>query len=213
MTTLEDLEKCFTDLQGVEKINTLTERAVNEKIPMTKLLEAMKKGLDYVGERYEKGEYFLSDIIMAGVMATELTNKIKPHFTPADSKPKGKIVIGTVEGDIHDIGKNLVITMLSTHGYEVIDIGVDIPSEKFIESIEKYKPKILAMSCLLTVGMPAIEKTINLIKEKEMNVKILIGGRPITQEYADKLGVYYAKEAFQTVKKVEDLMKDVDENG
>ncbi|MGC8850500.1 MAG: cobalamin B12-binding domain-containing protein, partial [Candidatus Bathyarchaeia archaeon] len=151
-------------------------------------------------DRYDRGEYFLSDLIMAGIMATEFVNALKPHLPTSNAGSKGRIVIGTVEGDIHDIGKNLVSTMLSVNGFEVIDVGVDVPPEKFVDVVERLNPDILAMSCLLTIGLPAIRSTVELIRRRGLDVKIMVGGRPITEDFAGELGVGYGRDAIQAVK-------------
>ncbi|MEM2961963.1 MAG: cobalamin-dependent protein [Candidatus Bathyarchaeia archaeon] len=188
------------NLRGVEEARRLAERTVRDGISFRDVFEAMKEGLDVVGDKYDVGEYFLSDLIMAGIMATEFVEALKPHIPSLGVESKGRIIIGTVEGDIHDIGKNLVSTMLSVNGFEVLDIGVDVSPEKFVDSVERFKPDILAMSCLLTAGLPAIRNTLQLLRMRGLNVKVMIGGRPITREFAEELGVGYGRDAIQAVK-------------
>lgn len=200
MEILDEIEDCFANLSGVEKAKEMAERVVESRVAFDEVFEAMKRGLDVVGDKYDRGEYFLSDLIMAGIMATEFVNTIKPHLSSSMAGAKGRVVIGTVEGDIHDIGKNLVSTLLSVNGFEVVDVGVDVPPEKFVESVKRYKPDILAMSCLLTVGLSAIRRTIKRLKDSGLKVKVMIGGRPITEEFADGLGVSYGRDAVQAVK-------------
>ncbi|MEM3108775.1 MAG: cobalamin-dependent protein [Candidatus Bathyarchaeia archaeon] len=200
MGVLEDVKDCFMNLRGVEEARRLAERTVRDGISFRDVFEAMKEGLDVVGDKYDVGEYFLSDLIMAGIMATEFVEALKPHIPSLGVESKGRIIIGTVEGDIHDIGKNLVSTMLSVNGFEVLDIGVDVSPEKFVDSVERFKPDILAMSCLLTAGLPAIRNTLQLLRMRGLNVKVMIGGRPITREFAEELGVGYGRDAIQAVK-------------
>jgi methanogenic corrinoid protein MtbC1 len=200
MGILGEVKDCFINLRGVDEVRGLAERAAREGAGFSELLEAMKEGLDVVGDRYDKGEYFLSDLIMAGIMATEFVDALRPHLPIPTIKSKGKVIIGTIEGDIHDIGKNLVSTMLSVNGFDIIDIGVDVPPEKFVENVEKLKPDILAISCLLTVGLPGIRRTVDLLRMKGLNVKVMIGGRPITRDFAEELGVGYGRDAVQAVK-------------
>ncbi|MEM3044470.1 MAG: cobalamin-dependent protein [Candidatus Bathyarchaeia archaeon] len=188
------------NLRGVEEARRLAERTVRDGISFRDVFEAMKEGLDVVGDKYDVGEYFLSDLIMAGIMATEFVEALKPHIPSLGVESKGRIIIGTVEGDIHDIGKNLVSTMLSVNGFEVLDIGVNVSPEKFVDSVERFKPDILAMSCLLTAGLPAIRNTLQLLRMRGLNVKVMIGGRPITREFAEELGVGYGRDAIQAVK-------------
>lgn len=195
---LKEIRNCFIDLLGVDKVKELVKKALDSAINPLEIINAMKDGLDEVGQRYESGRYFLSDLIMAGIMATELTNMLKPYLAKVDAKVKGKVVIGTVKGDIHDIGKNLVASMLSSQGFEVIDIGVDVPPEKFLDSVKQHKPDILAMSCLLTIGMPEMQKTVELIKQSGLGVKTMVGGRPITKEFANEIGADgYGRDAFE----------------
>ncbi|MBS7644886.1 MAG: cobalamin-dependent protein [Candidatus Bathyarchaeia archaeon] len=200
MGVLEDVKDCFMNLRGVEEARRLAERTVRDGISFRDVFEAMKEGLDVVGDKYDVGEYFLSDLIMAGIMATEFVEALKPHIPSLGVESKGRIIIGTVEGDIHDIGKNLVSTMLSVNGFEVLDIGVNVSPEKFVDSVERFKPDILAMSCLLTAGLPAIRNTLQLLRMRGLNVKVMIGGRPITREFAEELGVGYGRDAIQAVK-------------
>jgi len=197
---LKEIKECFTNLLGVDKVRELAKRALDYNIEPKELINSMKEGLDEVGKKYERNECFLSDLIMSGIMATELISIIKPILEGSKFKPKAKIIIGTVKGDIHDIGKNIVASLLSSQGFEVIDIGVDVSPEKFLESVEKYKPDILAMSCLLTIGMEEMHKTVKLVKSKNLKVKTMVGGRPITQNFADEIGADgYGKDAFEAV--------------
>lgn len=197
---LDAIKDCFSNLEGPDKIKELILKAFDLNVDESKLINSMKDGLDEVGKKYDNSEYFLSDLVMSGVMANELTDLVKPRLQANESKPIGKVIIGTVKGDIHDIGKNLVINILSTQGFEVIDVGVDIAPEKFLESVQEKKPDILAMSCLLTAGMVELSNTVKMINEKEPKVKTIIGGRPLTQDFADEIGAdAYGKDAFEAV--------------
>lgn len=197
---LESIKECFIKLEGPDKIKELTIKALESGVEASQLITAIKEGLDEVGQKYENSEYFLSDLVMSGVMASEVTNLVKPKLQSADSKSRGKVLLGTVKGDIHDIGKNLVNNMLTTQGFEVIDIGVDVSPKKFAENIQKHKPDILAMSCLLTAGMPEMSETVKLSKKTNLEVKTMIGGRPITKEFADEIGAdAYGKDAFEAI--------------
>jgi methylmalonyl-CoA mutase cobalamin-binding domain/chain len=140
---------------------------------------------------------------MAGVMATEITNILRPHLGRSTEKPVGKVVIGTVRGDLHDIGKNIVIALLSSAGFSVVDLGVDVSCEKFMEAIEKERPDILAMSCLLTVGMDEMKKVIEELRRVGLrgNVKVMVGGRPITSQFAEEIGAdAYGSNAIEAVR-------------
>ncbi|MEM4310810.1 MAG: cobalamin-dependent protein [Nitrososphaerales archaeon] len=209
---LDEIRECFTNLLGVDRIRELVKLALDSHVNPMDLIEAMKEGLEEVGKRYDEGSCFLSDLIMSGLMATELTNLVKPHLEVSNTKPKGKIVIGTVKGDIHDIGKNIVASMLSSQGFEVIDVGVDVSPESFLSYIQKYEPDILAMSCLLTIGMSEMQNTIRLVRGSNKKVKIMIGGRPITQEFSIEVGADgYGKDAFEAVRVAEKLVGEKNE--
>ncbi|MEM2915402.1 MAG: corrinoid protein, partial [Candidatus Bathyarchaeia archaeon] len=188
---------------GVENDKNIVTEALDSGIDPVDVVNAMSKGLEIVGQKYETGEYFLSELIMAGVIATEITSILKPHLGKSTEKPIGKVVIGTVRGDLHDIGKNIVIAMLSSSGFSVVDLGIDVPCEKFVEAIEKERPDILAMSCLLTMGMDEMRKVIEELSRVGLrgNVKIMVGGRPITSEFAEKIGAdAYGSNAAEAVK-------------
>lgn len=154
------------------------------------LSEGMIAAMKEVGKRFEDGEYFVPEmLISARAMQTGL-NLLKPHLVGTDIKPVGKIVIGTVKGDLHDIGKNLVGLMLEGAGFEVIDLGVDVSPEKFAETAASEQAQIVCLSALLTTTMPNMETTIEAIKKAGLRdkVKVMIGGAPITQDYANQIG-------------------------
>jgi 5-methyltetrahydrofolate--homocysteine methyltransferase len=174
------------------------------------VLEVLNEAMREVGNRYERGEYFLSELIMAGVLASEVTEILKPSLAKTDLKSQGKIVVGTVKGDIHDIGKNILIMMLSAAGFEVVDLGVDVSAEKFVEAIEKEEANILGISALLSSTMENLRDVIEAIRRKGLRdqVKIIVGGRPLTEEFADEIGAdSYAKDALEGVRVVKELIE------
>jgi len=155
-----------------------------------RLLEAISRASDEIGKKYENGEYFIADLVMAGEILKEVTDLIKPKISVAERKALGRIVIGTVEGDIHDIGKNIVITMLESAGFEVFDLGVDVPAEKFIEAIKNFQPEIVGMSGLLTVAIESMKKVVDKIRETGLRekVKIIIGGGRMNEDVMRYVG-------------------------
>lgn len=176
------------DIEGVKKA---CEDAIAAGIPAYEAVtEGMAKGMEIVGQKYENNEYFLAELMMAGETMKEGMSILEPHLKAGEMKALGKVVIGTVRGDLHDIGKNVVITLLKSAGFEVIDLGADVQSEKFVETIKQEKPNILAMSALLTTTMLEMETTIKALKKAgfRSKVKIIVGGAPITSEYAKKIG-------------------------
>lgn len=187
---LEEIQKRVSEISSVEEVKTLVVKALDSRVDPVDIVEAMNRGLVEVGEKYEAGNFFLSELIMAGIIATEITGVLKPYLEKSTEKTLGKVVIGTVRGDLHDIGKNIVISMLSSAGFKTVDLGIDVPVEKFMETIKREKPDILAMSCLLTSAMEEVKHVIEEVDKAGLreDVKILIGGRPITPEFAEEVG-------------------------
>lgn len=186
---------------NLDKTMDLCRVALEKGFGAEEVLNSLIDGLNEVGRRYERKEYFLAELIAAGELMKAATQIIKSHITVKEIQSRRtRMVIGTVEGDIHDIGKNLVIMIVSTLGLDVIDLGVDVPAERFVEAVKWHKPEILGMSALLTTTMPQMKKVIELLKKTGLRktVKIIIGGRPITQEFATEIGAdAYAEDPFK----------------
>ena len=147
-------------------------------------------GMDLVGEKMGSGEMFIPEVLMSARAMGAAVEVLKPHLAEGESSSAGTIVIGTVKGDLHDIGKNLVVMMLESAGFEVVDLGVDVEPEIFVEAIKKNQPEILGLSALLTTTMPMLKKTVEAIDASGVreNLKILIGGAPVSQAFADEIG-------------------------
>jgi len=207
---LKDIQNMVSELASVETVKNIVIKALNSGANPIDVVNVMSRGLEDVGERYERGEYFLSELIMAGILASEITNILKPHLEKSAEKPAGKVVIGTVKGDLHDIGKNIVIAMLSSAGFRIVDLGIDVPSEKFLEAIKREEPGIVAMSCLLTIAMDEMKTVIDKLKEANLRggVKVMVGGRPITPQFAEEIGAdAYGSNAVEAVKVAKALIK------
>jgi methylmalonyl-CoA mutase cobalamin-binding domain/chain len=146
--------------------------------------------MDEVGRRFESNEYFVPELLIAARAMKAALELIRPLLVARGDQPAGRVVIGTVKGDLHDIGKNLVVSLLEGGGFEVIDLGVNVPPEKFVSALCEKDVKILAMSALLTTTMPAMKSTIDALKQAgvRQNVKVLVGGAAVTQQYADEIG-------------------------
>jgi methylmalonyl-CoA mutase cobalamin-binding domain/chain len=165
--------------------------AVKEELERNKdplqIIEDLRRGLDIVGEKYENGEYFLLELIMAGEIFKDASSFILPKIKEryGGVSKKGKVLIGTVAGDIHDLGKNIVSTLLECAGFEVIDLGVDVPAEVFVEKIKEHKPEVVAMSGLLTASIDEMNKTIEAIKHAGLRekVKVIVGGGIVGEEW------------------------------
>ena len=187
----------FEDLrQAIVEGNTKTSRAISKKIAENPkdielaIDDGIKKSLDIVGDRFSKGEYFIPDIMLSVLAANASFKVFKPFFKKETGKSVGKILVGTVEGDIHDIGKNIVIAMLQAAGFEVIDLGVDVPPSKFVAGIKRTKPDVVGMSALLSTALTTMEKTIKEIESEGLRgrVKIVVGGGAVTPEFAKEIG-------------------------
>jgi methylmalonyl-CoA mutase cobalamin-binding domain/chain len=151
------------------------------------ILEKCREGMSIVGEKFESGDFFLSEMIMAAEIFNQIMNIVRPHLKSKLSGSRGKIVIGTVEGDVHDIGKNIIIALLEAEGFDIIDLGVDVPPATFVEAIREHKPDIVGMSSLLTVALETTKQTIDAITEAGLRdkIKIIIGGGRIDEHASE----------------------------
>ena len=175
----------------VDKLMGLINEAVAENVPATDILnKGLIAGMDIVGTKMESGEMFIPEVLMAARSMGEALEIIKPLLADDKSSISSNVVIGTVKGDLHDIGKNLVAMMLESSGMTVHDLGVDIPPEDFVAKIKQTGAKIVCISALLTTTMPMMQRTIDAIRESGLRekVKIMIGGAPVTQAFADEIG-------------------------
>ena len=181
----------------------LTQKAVDEGTPPEKILnEGLIVGMNEVGRRFKNNEFYVPEVLIAARAMHAAMDVLKPLLAESDVQPAGTVLIGTVKGDLHDIGKNLVAMMLEGGGFNVIDMGVDVSPEKFLDSVKQHKPQVIGLSALLTTTMPAMKTTIEALKEAGVrdNVKVIIGGAPVTQRYADEIGADgYAPDAASAV--------------
>ncbi len=169
----------------------LTEQALQEGMDPVKLVdEYMIPAMDEVGRRFECSEYFVPELLLSARAMKAALELTRPMLAARGTEPVGRVAIGTVKGDLHDIGKNLVAAMLEGGGFEVIDLGVNVSPEQFIATVKEKNANIVAMSALLTTTMPAMKTTIDALKQAGVRekVKVLIGGAPITQKYAEEIG-------------------------
>ena len=179
----------------------ITKVALEEGTPPKSVLnDGLIAGMDVVGARFKKNEVYIPEVLIAARAMKMAMEILEPELVKAGVKPIGKCLIGTVQGDLHDIGKNLVAMMLKGAGFQVIDLGVDVPPDKFVEQIKTQGVEVVGMSALLTTTMPGMEKAIKTIKDAGITAKIMIGGAPVTQGYADKIGADgYAADAASAV--------------
>ena len=174
-----------------KEIADITTKALEYGISAEDILNhGLMPGMDYVGVEFKAGNYFVPEVLRSAKAMQESMDIIKPILAVTGSEPAGKMIIGTVKGDLHDIGKNLVIMMCEGAGFEVIDLGKDVAPETFVEAAKQHKPDLLGMSALLTTTMPSMDRTIKALLEAGVrdDLKILIGGAPVTQDYADRIG-------------------------
>ena len=179
----------------------VTKAALAEKMaPKTILNEGLIAGMDTVGQRFKKNEMYIPEVLIAARAMKMAMQVLEPELVKAGVQPIGKLVIGTIQGDLHDIGKNLVAMMLKGAGFEVIDLGVDVSPEKFVDAVKSKGAHLVGMSALLTTTMPRMEKTVQAIKAAGLPAKVMIGGAPVTQGFADKIGAQgYAPDAATAV--------------
>lgn len=177
--------------------------------PADILNQGMIAAMGEVGRLFEEGEYFVPEMLIAARAMQKGLEILKPHLSEADVQSPGKVAIGTVKGDLHDIGKNLVAMMLEGAAFEVIDLGTDVSPERFIQAVRENGAQIIAMSALLTTTMPNMKNTIEALKEAGLRdkVKVMIGGAPVTQNYADQIGADgFAEDASRAVAKARSLL-------
>jgi len=190
-------------LDGEPGTVELIEEAIKTDVDAEQMvINGLTAGMEIVGARFESGEYLIPDMLASAEAVGAAMDLLAPHLEKSGVKSRGKFLIATVKGDLHDIGKNIVSIMLKGAGYEVIDLGTDVPAEKIAETAEQQKPKFVGLSALLTTTMREMENVINTLKDKGMrdDVKILIGGAPTSREFAKKIGAdVHCADAFQAV--------------
>jgi 5-methyltetrahydrofolate--homocysteine methyltransferase len=193
----------------VEEASSGVQAALDSGMGVSDVLnKALLAAMDLVGERFEEGEIFIPQVLWSAKAMQAGMDLLKPRFAPSDHAAAGKIVIGTAKGDIHDIGKNLVAIMLEGAGFEVIDLGVDVPPERFVKKAIEEKAQVIAMSALLTTTMQSMSEVVSQLKEKNLpTVKVLVGGAPVDQAFCEEIGAdAYGMDAMDGVRKVKGLL-------
>ena len=197
----------------VSRVKELTQLALREEIEPREILEqGLIKGMDVVGEKFKNNEIFLPEVLLASQAMYGGLELLQPHLIKSGVEARGKVIIGTVKGDLHDIGKNLVVMMLRGGGFEVIDLGKDVYPEKFLVAIQKHQPDIVGLSALLTTTMMGMTEVISVLEKAGLRdkVKVMIGGAPVTQEFADEIGAEgYAPNAASAVDKARELIHNL----
>ena len=210
MATYDALKEAI--IVGDEKeVEAQVNQALGEGVDAKEIMtNGLIGGMEVVGKRFKAGEMFLPEVLLSAEVMHKGLDIVNPLLAKAGHKGIGTVVMGTVEGDIHDIGKKIVSLLLEGTGFEVIDLGVDVKADTFQQAVEQHKPNVLGMSALLTTTMPNMGKTIDLLKETKLRdkVKVIIGGAPVTEQFAKSIGADgYALEAGSAVELVKKLVE------
>lgn len=188
MVDLTTLAEVVGELEEEEMLDSLKKVMEDGGSQAAEAMAECQKGLDIVGERFETGEYFISDLVFAGELMSEAVEVLKPALAGEAGTNMGKMILCTVEGDLHDIGKNIVRGMLEAGGFEVIDLGIDTPAEKVVETAKENNIKIIALSGVLTIAIGGMRRTIALLKESGLDAKVIIGGAPVNEAVREEVG-------------------------
>jgi methylmalonyl-CoA mutase cobalamin-binding domain/chain len=205
----EDLINAMVELED-DIVLELVKNQLKSRDPIS-IFEDLKFALIKIGDLFESEEYFLSDLIIAADTFKEASNLMEPYFSKNTGETKGKVLIGTVEGDMHDIGKNIIITLLRSEGFKVNDLGIDVSPEKFLEEVKKFKPDIVGLSGLLTSSLEPMKKTIQLIKDEYKNkIIFIVGGVAVNKEWIKDTGADFGTtNAISGLKIINNIIKNI----
>ena len=205
----EDLINAMVELED-DIVIELVKNQLKSRDPIS-IFEDLKFALIKIGDLFESEEYFLSDLIIAADTFKEASNIMEPYFSKNTGEIKGKVLIGTVEGDMHDIGKNIIITLLRSEGFKVNDLGIDVSPEKFLEEVKKFKPDIVGLSGLLTSSLEPMKKTIQLIKDEYKNkIIFIVGGVAVNEEWIKDTGANFGTtNAISGLKIINNIIKNI----
>jgi 5-methyltetrahydrofolate--homocysteine methyltransferase len=209
MATYEELMTVIQEGNFVETQNQVKALLAQGKSPSEIIQKGIIEALDIVGKKFSEGECYIPEMLVSAKASQKGLEIVKPLLIKSGFKPKGKIVLGTVKGDLHDIGKNIVAMMLEGAGFQVIDLGYDVAPEKFIETLRTEKAQILALSCLITTTMISMKNTMDALREAGLlgKVKVMIGGPPTTEDFAKKIGAdFRGKDAYDAVEQARQMV-------
>jgi 5-methyltetrahydrofolate--homocysteine methyltransferase len=176
---------------NIAEVKKLTQQALDRGDKAQAILEkGLLPGMNFVGERFRAGDMFIPEVLLSAKTLNSAMDILRPLLSEAGAKDTGTIVIGTVEGDIHNVGKNLVVMLLEGAGFKVVDLGIDVPSEKFVDAVKTHQPDILGLSALLTTTMPKMKEVIESLEEAGLrkSIKVMVGGAPVTEKFAKDIG-------------------------
>jgi methylmalonyl-CoA mutase cobalamin-binding domain/chain len=197
-----DLKRSMANLEE-EVVLRIINTKIKERIPPEKIIGDLQKGMVEVGNRFEKEQYFVPDLIYAGEILKESLKILKPLLKGESREQEHTVVMGTVYGDVHDLGKDVVVTLLNGNGFQVVDLGINVPPDEFVRALKESGARLLGMSALLTMSFDAISKTVQAIEEAGLreHVSIMVGGAPVTDRIRENTGCdYYGKDALEGVK-------------
>ena len=212
MSDKDDLLQCVIDLEE-EKAYDLVKKLLEDNIDPKEIIEILSKGVEVIGDKFSKKEYFLTELVMAGEIFQQSAKILEPALKKDDAKEKSKgvVVVGTVKGDVHDIGKNIFVTLLQCAGFEVHDLGVDIPAQDFVGKVKETNAEIVGYSGLLTVALDTMKETTEALKSEGLRdkVKIIIGGLPTDEMWMKEVGAdAFTDNAFEGVKIVKKWLEE-----
>ncbi|MFW6044540.1 MAG: corrinoid protein [Planctomycetota bacterium] len=207
MADLEALAEAIIN-GDADEAKELTQEAIDEGVEAQKILDdGLTAGMDVIGKRFKANEVYVPEVLIAARAMHSGMEILEPCLAESGAEPAGVVVIGTVKGDLHDIGKNLVTMMLKGGGFKVVDIGIDVEAEKFVEQAKDAGADVVAISALLTTTMPQMKTVIDALNEAGIDAKTIIGGAPVTGEYAEEIGANsYAPDAASAVDEVRELV-------
>jgi 5-methyltetrahydrofolate--homocysteine methyltransferase len=212
---MEILQKISEELQAgnYQEVPKLIQEALNAKIPPARILsDGLVAGMDIVGDKFRRDELFMPEVLISAKAMQAGMDVLRPKLIEAGVKLAGSIVLGTVKGDLHDIGKNLVGMLMEGSGFQVIDLGIDVATEKFIEAVKSQKPDLLGLSALLTTTMPKMKEVMESLVEAGIrkSVKVMVGGAPVTEKFSKDIGAdAYAPDAASAVEKARELAREL----
>lgn len=207
MSKIEEV-KVLVETGKSKKVAAAVQEALDAGVKAQDILDAMVASMGVVGDKFSAGEIFVPEMLIAAKAMSKGVEVLKPHMAGDSASSLGTCVIGTVAGDLHDIGKNLVSMMIESAGFTVVDLGVDVPAEKFVEAVKANKNvTLVACSGLLTTTMPALKEAVQTIKASGLDVKVIVGGAPVTAEYASEIGAdAYAPDAGSAAVKAKEIV-------
>ena len=195
---------------NIDQAKEQTQKAINDGVDAQNILdEGLIAAMDVVGDKFAKGAMFVPQMLRSAKTMQECVTVLKPHFQGGGMTAKGKVILGTVKGDLHDIGKNLVAMMLEGAGFDIIDLGTDVSPAQFVEAIQEHRADLVGMSALLTTTMPSMRLTIDAIQKAGLRdaIKIMVGGAPVTQRFSDDIGAdVYAPDAPSAVREAKEAL-------